>query len=83
MMNIRPHSVKSDLSRIRWAQVPEVAISLVAAAIGMKLAYDVGMQMAGLWLGVIMGINGGLFCLLTASFLTSRIFRRKPTGKGG
>lgn len=75
--------MRFDRASIRWSQVLEIAISLVAAAIGLKLAYDIGTKMAGLWLGVIMGFNGGLFCLLTASLLTERIFRRKPPGTGG
>jgi len=70
--------MKSVSAPIRWTQVLEVVISLAAGAIGLKLAYDLGTQVAGLWLGLIMGFNAGLFCLLTASFLTDRIFRRKP-----
>jgi hypothetical protein len=75
--------MKFDRASIRWTQVLEIAISLVAAAIGLKLAYDIGMRMAGVWLGVIMGFNGGLFCLLTASLVTERLFRRKPPRTGG
>ena len=74
--------MKSALAQIRWTQVLEVVISLVAGAIGLKLAYDLGMQVAGLWLAVIMGFNAGLFCLLTASYLTDRIFRRKSPKAG-
>ena len=74
--------MKSALAQIRWTQVLEVVISLVAGAIGLKLAYDLGMQVAGLWLALIMGFNAGLFCLLTASYLIDRIFRRKPPNTG-
>jgi hypothetical protein len=69
-------------NKARLVRGLEIVITLVAGALGLTLSYDFGNRLAGLWLGLIMGLNGGLFGALAASYLTARMFGRKPPADG-
>ncbi len=51
-------------------------LTALAALAGVKLGYDAGLQMAGVWLGVIMAVNAGLFGGLLVSAVLDRLAPR-------
>jgi hypothetical protein len=40
---------------------------------GVKYGFEFGEQVAGFWLGLLMGLNGGVFCGLMASAAVNRL----------
>ena len=60
-----PASARTDR---RWRS--KVIVGYVAAtALGLKLGWDFGNQVAGAWLGFITAINSALFCALLMSLV--------------
>ncbi len=67
------------LAKSAWRRGLELGVSVLLGLLGLKLGYDFGLRLAGVWLGVIMGINAGLFGALAASIATDRLFRHWRT----
>lgn len=49
------------------------AVGSLAALGGVKYGFEFGEQVAGFWLGLLMGLNGGVFCGLMASAAVHRL----------
>jgi hypothetical protein len=62
--------------RSRWVH----AVCLAAALLGLKLGFDFGQQLAGLWLGLVMGANGAVFCAIVTDIVTDALLRRGRSG---
>ena len=55
----------------------------MSAVAGMILGYDFGNRLAGTLVGVVMGLNGAVFCSILASGAADWVQRRltrRPTG---
>jgi hypothetical protein len=71
----------SDVQRPpRWLVA---AVSLLAALPGVVYSYDFGAQIGGPLVGVVLALNGALFCSILAGALVERLARWWPaTGRG-
>jgi putative effector of murein hydrolase LrgA (UPF0299 family) len=59
------------------------AVHLAAAAVGMYYSYDFGSTIGGPVFGVVLALNGALFCSIVAGALIEQVARlRSATGPG-
>jgi drug/metabolite transporter (DMT)-like permease len=70
------NSGKPGRNRFAWAA------AALAGLAGLKYGYDFGTQVAGLWLGILMALNGAVFCSLVAGALVERVLRPRPAPPG-
>jgi hypothetical protein len=56
---------------------PAWAAGALAALVGLKYGFEFGEQVAGFWLGLLMGLNGSVFCGLMASATVNRLIHRR------
>jgi hypothetical protein len=57
-------------------------IYAVAGLIGLKYGFDVGVQMSGVLMGAVMGLNAAVFCALVAASVIGWLFRRRTDDQG-
>jgi hypothetical protein len=75
----RPESAEAQRAP-RWLVA---AVSLLAALAGVVYSYDFGAQIGGPLVGVVLALNGALFCSILAGALVERLARWWPaTGRG-
>ena len=60
----------------RWAAP---LLAALAALLGAKLGYDAGVQIAGVWLGIIMAANAGLFGALLVGAVMDKLQLREDS----
>ncbi len=51
------------------------AVAAIAGLLGLVLGYQFGNRVAGLWLGVITGLNGAVFATILVGALVDRLTR--------
>jgi hypothetical protein len=65
--------------RSRWRQWLHWALQLLAGAAGLKFGFDFGYRLDGAGIGILMALNGALFCSIMAGAVVSRLLPlRKP-----
>jgi hypothetical protein len=69
----------NETSERRARVWPAWAAGALAALVGLKYGYEFGEQVAGFWLGLLMGLNGGAFCGLMASATVNRLVHRRAS----
>lgn len=55
------------------------AVAALAGLAGLKFGFDVGVQVAGVWLGVLMALNAAVFGSLMAGALVERLLRLRSS----
>jgi hypothetical protein len=71
----------SDVQRPpRWLVA---AVSTLAALAGLVYSYDFGVQIGGPVVGVVLALNGALFCSILAGALVERLARWWPAAGRG
>jgi hypothetical protein len=66
------HTSHPSASR-RWVW----ATQAVAAGVGLVLGYDFGVRISGTLLGVVLALNGALFCSMVVDVLADRLVRAR------
>ena len=59
-----------------------VAAYMVAVAVGLKFGYDFGAQISGKLLGIVLALNGAVFCSFVVSMVIDRVAGPKPSKPG-
>lgn len=52
-------------------------VGMLAGLAGGVASYDFGARVAGLWLALLLALNGGAFCALMAASVADRLLRRR------
>lgn len=52
-------------------------VGVLAGLAGGVASYGFGQQIAGLWLALLLALNGGAFCALMAASVADRLLRRR------
>lgn len=53
----------------------------LAAMLGMLASYDFGQVIGGPWVGVVLALNGAIFCSIVAGALAERLCEWWPTSQ--
>jgi hypothetical protein len=74
MMDLPKES--SDRPRPLQRRVVQVS-QVVAVVVGLKYGYDFGRQISGTLLGIVLAINGAVFCAITVGMIADRAFGQR------
>jgi hypothetical protein len=61
----------------RWV----LAATAMAVAVGLKVGYDAGVQISGMWLGLAMAANAAVFGAFCVGLLADFVFKRRAADR--